>query len=346
MAHNGSSLSRRRVLATGGAGFAAAAMPGVAWSAGQAAGSAMTERAAAFVQLLDPGQGQAARFAFDSPVRLDWNFMGVSVKPGLPLERMNPVQKTAAMELIASGLSADGLRKAERVMVLQDVLREMGSGPADRNRERFSVAVFGEPTGTGTWGWRLEGHHLSLSYTLAGGEIVAVTPSSFSSNPNVVRSGSHSGTVALIGEDISARRLYADLGPAQRARALIREQAFGNVLTTAGRERRLEGQREGVAVADLHPAQADLLMRLVEVYAVDHLSPPLAAQQAARVRSGDRAATHFAWAGSDREGEMWYYRLHGDTFLIEFASLRGEPLHLHTIRHDLERNLGAHVEAS
>lgn len=302
----------------------------------------MVARAQSLLAKLDEERTRAASFPFASATRRRWNFMGPAAKPGAPLETLSREQKVAVLDLLSVALNPAGMKKAENIMLLQDVLRERGSWPRDRNRERFSIAIFGKPSASDVWGWRFEGHHLSLSFTLSGNEVVSVTPSSFSSNPNVVSSGRHRGVVALDGEVQLARALYDDLAPRQRNMAIIRERAFGNILTTAGRESRLE-RREGVAISELTSSQRDLFLRLTETYAVDHLAPDLADSQSRRIREGDLMASRFAWAGSNRDGEMMYYRLHGDTFLVEFASLPNQPLHLHTVRHDLERNLGAHV---
>ena len=308
-------------------------------------GADMLAYATAFLATLDPDRHAEATFGFASDIRRRWNYMlGARTAPGLPLEHMTEPQKVAALDLLATALNDAGLAKAQRVMVLQEVLGERGGlFSADRSRDRFSTAIFGTPSPTSPWGWRFEGHHLTLSFTLVGTEVVSVTPSSFSSNPNMVSDGRHRGLVALVEEEGLGRRLFGDLSPANRRRAVIAESAFGNVLTLAGRENRVAGSPPaGVPFADLAPAQVDLAMRLVEVYAVDHLNAPLAAAQRDRVRAGDLMAARFGWAGAERPGDMIYYRLHGDGFLIEFASLRNQPRHLHTIRHDLERNLGAH----
>ena len=335
--------TRREVLAsTAGAAAALSLSPHRACAA--TTGAMMTERAARVLTALDDERRQAASFPFESSTRQRWNFMGPWAKPGIPLEKLTSGQKLAVLDLLSVALSPDGMRKAENIMVLQDVLRDLGDGPRDRNRDRFSIAFFGTPGAGRLWGWRFEGHHLSLSFTLLGDRVVSVTPSCFSSNPNVVESGRHRGLVALDGEVTLARSLYADLGAKTRTRALISERAFGNILSTAGREARIE-TRQGVPLSELSQSQRDLFMRLVETYAVDHLAMDLAAIQRERIRNGDLMAAHFAWAGSDRAGEMMYYRLHGETFLIEFASLPNQPLHLHTVRHDLEWNLGAHVAA-
>ncbi len=37
--------------------------------------------------------------------------------------------------------------------------------------------------GSGEWGWRFAGHHLSLHYTVVGGKLAAATPSFFGADP-------------------------------------------------------------------------------------------------------------------------------------------------------------------
>ena len=306
-------------------------------------GAAMVARAGAFLAALDDAQRAAATFAFTDPTRRAWNYMlGARTAPGLPLERMTDVQQTAALDLLATGLNGDGMDKADRVMRLQEALNDRFDGNP-RSRDRFSVAIFGTPSMDAPWAWRFEGHHLTLSFTLVGTTVVSVTPSSFSSDPNEVFSGVHQGLVALVDEEALGRRLFADLSATNRRFATIAASAPGNVLALAGREAAIIGTRVGVPLADMAPTQADLALRLLEVYAVDHLVGPLADEQRARIAEGDIMATRFGWAGSETPGEMIYYRLHGDTFLVEFASLRNQPLHLHTIRHDTDRNLGDHI---
>lgn len=339
-------LTRRHTLAGGAALLAAPVLGEASAVAAPSAspGALMIDRATRWLAMLDDAQREAALFAFDSPTRRAWNYMlGAVFAPGIPLEFMTNAQKDAALDLLSVGLSRDGMQTANNIMLQQDILRdEWGKGSPDRNSDRFSLMIFGTPSSSGTWGWRWEGHHLSLSTTLVGDRIVSVTPSSFSSEPNTVPSGPHKGLVVLPDEETLGRALYDGLSPSNARQALIQTRSFGNILTVAGQEDRIT-EREGVALGDLPQAQVDIALRLVEVYSIDHLPAPLADEQRARVGKGDPMAIRFAWAGADPEGESIYYRLHGDTFLIEFATVPDQPLHHHTIRHDRERNLGDHV---
>ncbi len=333
-------ISRRRLLGAGAALAATALAP--AARADAAIGQLMRERVVRWLALLDAGQRDAATYGFDSRTRRAWNYMlGSRFANGLALERMTPEQKDAARDVLVTGLSAWGVETAENIMLQQDILRdEWGKGSPSRNRERFSLQVFGQPSATAPWAWRWEGHHLTITFTLVGEEVVAQTPKAFSSEPNTVPSGPHRGLVVLENEALG-RALYADLAGSAKRAALIRERSYGNILAKPGRERAV-AERQGVPLGDMAPAQADLARRLVALYTSDHLAAPLSEAARARVAEEDWAAIRFAWAGPNREEESFYYRLHGESFLIEFATLFGQPQHQHTVVHDLAQNFGDH----
>jgi Protein of unknown function (DUF3500) len=335
---------RRTVVLAGTALLGVAALPRAASGAGEAGLGSTEDLLAAmrrFLSSLEPEQRKAASFAWNGPEWNGWNYFGAAgyIKPGLRLEQMTAAQKEAAWNLLATVLSPLGIEKAKNVMTLQDVLAARGDGAGQRSSERFSLAVFGTPAETGAWGMRLEGHHLSHSIAVRDGRIVSVTPSSFSSNPNRITSGRHAGLVTLKDEEALARRLVGDLSPRLQGSARISETALNNILSYAGRER-ANSQKTGVAAAQLTAGQRDLLWQLIETYSVDYLSPGLAAVQKARVRSGDREATHFAWYGPNTPEKAFGYRVIGDGFVIEMGSVDPAAQHLHTIYHDLSNVLG------
>ena len=198
--------------------------------------------------------------------------------------------------------------------------------------------VFGTPSPTAPWAWRWEGHHLTITFTLLGNRIIAHTPKAFSSEPNTVPSGPYRGLVVLPENESLGRALFADLAGSRQRKARLRDQSFGNILTLAGREG-LVGTPAGIALGDLNTSQGNIARRLIDLYTFEHLAKPLADQQRQRIRGQDLASARFGWAGDPGRGSI-YYRLHGETFLIEFATLPEQPLHHHTIVHDLQRNLG------
>jgi hypothetical protein len=337
-------LNRRGVLA-GGAAFASAALLPAARAFGQdaALGSAseLLARVKKFLATLEPEKRKAASFPWGGPEWRGWNYFGASgyIKPGLRLEQMSAVQKEAAWDLLGAVWSPAGLTKAKNVMLLQSVLASLGDAPDRRSTERFSFAVYGPPAEQGAWGFRIEGHHLTQSIAVRDGKIVSLTPFSFSSRPNRVEGGPHKGLYTLKDEDLLARRLFGDLTPALQAKARVSESPLYNILSSAGRER-ANAAKAGLAAASLSSAQRDLLWQLVETYAVQSAPVSLADAQRARVSSGDRAAVHLAWHGPNTPDKGYGYRLIGDTFVIEFASVDPEAQHIHTIYNDLGNVLG------
>jgi len=338
------SPDRRSVILGGTAALGAVVLPGSyagAAEPGLAPADDFLAAARRFLATLDPARRKAATFAWNGPDWRGWNYFGGGglIKPGLRLEQMDAAQQEAAWALPAVLMSPDGIAKTRNVMLLQDVLASLGNGAGQRSSARFSFAVFGTPSETGAWGFRLEGHHLSQSIAVRGNRIVSVTPSSFSSNPNRVPSGKHAGLNTLKDEEALARRLVADLAPKQQKRARQSEAPLRNILSYAGRER-ANGKKIGIAAAELASGQRDLIWQLVETYAVSYLAPPLAAAQRARIRAGDREAVHFAWYGPNTPERAFGYRVIGDQFVVELGSVDPAAQHLHTIYNDLGNVLG------
>jgi hypothetical protein len=341
MPKNRTHLNRRRVVLGGSALLGAAVLARAAGAAEAGLGPAVEFLAATrkFLAGLEPDKRKAASFPWDGSEWRSWNYFGVGgyIKPGLRLEQMNAAQKAAAWDVLSVLFSPAGIEKTRNVMTLQDVLAASGNGTGQRSSERFSFSVFGTPAETGPWGFRLEGHHLTQSFSVRDNRIVAVTPSSFSALPNRITSGKHAGLVTLKDEEAVARRLAADL--ANKLRVKQGDSPLYNILSSAGRER-ANSQKVGIAAANLTAGQQDLLWQLVDTYSVEHLTPALAAAQKTRVRSGDRAAVHFAWYGPNTPEKAFGYRVIGDAFVIEMGSVDPEAQHLHTIYHDLGNVLG------
>jgi hypothetical protein len=334
-------IHRRSVVLAGTALLGMAALAPVAAAAETGLGSAddLLAGTRKFLAGLDADRRKAASFAWNGPEWNGWNYFGFpgTIKPGLRLEQMNAAQKANAWDLLAALLSPTGLQKAKNVMTLQDVLAAAGNLAGERSSQRFSFSVFGTPAETGAWGFRLEGHHLHQSVAVRDGRIVAVTPSSFSANPNRVTAGNHAGLVTLKNEEALARRLIGDLRPNLQAKARKSDRPINNILSYAGRER-AHAQAVGLAAAELGAGQRDLLWQLIETYTVEHLK--LAEAQRARVRSGDREAVHFAWYGPNTPESAFGYRVIGSNFVIELGSVDPAAQHLHTIYHDLGNVLG------
>ena len=331
---------------------ATSAVAAVALVANQAppTGAAMADAANKFLAALTPEQKAKAAFAFDDPHRLKWYFTPQQDKQrnptrkGVRLEELNAGQKDAALNLLRAGLSARGFDQAATIMSLEQILAELETkGAMVRNPQWYFVSVFGEPSNTGQWGWRVEGHHLSVNMTLDKGEIVSATPLLFAANPAEVKQGPKKGLRTLPETEAPARALIASLTEEQRKLAL---QPKAHPEIKEGQPTAGVGEPVGLPAAKLTDDQKATLRKLLEGYA-HRLPADLAAAELKRVTDAGFDKVHFAyWRGDATKGATPYtYRVHGPTFVVEFLNVQrdsaGNPAnHIHSGWRRLPVDLG------
>lgn len=275
---------------------------------------------------------------FDDPDRLDWHYTPRS-RNGVALKELDARGRDAVHALLKEGLSAAGYRKVVNIIELELVLREMETfGALMRDPERYHLTIYGTPDKAAAWGWRFEGHHLSLNFTLAGDRMVMDAPSFFGANPARVPSGPKAGQRVLAAEEDEARALLVSLTEAQRRTAVFDTRTFGEIVTSnAPKVEPLAPV--GIVAADFTPAQRDQLVKLIEVYART-FEPALADARLARVREGGLDNVRFGWAGSVERGKPHYYRIQGPLFLIEYDSSQNNGNHIHTVWRDFDGDFG------
>jgi Protein of unknown function (DUF3500) len=300
-------------------------------------GAAMKQAADAFLAGLEPAQRSRAQFAFTDAERLNWHFVPRE-RRGLPLKEMTSAQRDLARALLQAGLSQRGLLKAQTIMELELVLRELGQNPNVRDPERYFFSIFGTPSDTAPWGWRVEGHHLSFNFTIVDRRPVAAAPSFMGANPAEVRSGSRRGLRALAPEEDLARELFVSLNASQRAAAIMATEAPREIIT--GNAQAVDPlSPPGIAIRQLEPGQAALLLRLVDEY-LSRMAEPLAAERRSRLERTDFGQITFAWAGSIERGQPHYYRIQGASFLIEYDNTQNDANHVHTVWRDFAGDFG------
>ena len=297
----------------------------------------MTQAAQHFLASLTPEQRTKATFAFQEDERLNWHYIPKERK-GLPLLEMTMAQKALAHALLSAGLSQQGYIKAVTIMSLDDVLRVMENDDGNRrNPEKYYFTVFGEPSDIGTWGFRVEGHHLSQNFTVVNGK-VADTPSFFGANPAEVREGPRKGLRTLAAEEDLGRDLLESLTPEEKKIAIVTPDAYKDILTEASRKAALAGQPSGLSAAKMSKKQFDLLQTLISSYAQN--VPEQLAQ--ARMEQLKKAGTNvlFAWAGVEERGGPHYYRIQAPTFLIEYDNTQNNANHIHSVWRDFNGDFG------
>jgi hypothetical protein len=299
----------------------------------------MTDAARDFLRTLSPELRTQAQLAFDSADRTTWNYVPIA-RTGVALKSLDAAQRGAAARLLRTGLSERGYAKAETIRALEDVLLEIeGRTAIVRDREAYHFAIFGEPSATGTWGWRYEGHHLSQNWTIVAGKALASSPQFFGANPAEVKEGKLAGTRPLAAEEDLAFALLRSLDDRQRAVAVIDPQAPQDITTANAREAVMDDAR-GLAYRDMTPAQRKQLIALIEEHAGAQAAP-LAEERLARLRRSGLEAIRFAWMGSlERNQAGHYYRIKGPSFLIEFDNTQNGANHIHQVWRDFKGDFG------
>jgi hypothetical protein len=300
----------------------------------------MARAANAFLADLTPDQRARALFGFTDAERLNWHFIPRE-RRGLPFKDMNEAQRRLARGLLEAGLSQRGLHKASTIMDLEVVLRELGGDPNVRDPERYFFSIFGAPADTAPWAWRVEGHHLSLNFTVASSTSVATAPAFFGANPAEVRTGSRQGLRALAAEEDLARELVTSLDAAQRSVAISSDEAPRDIIT--GNAAQVEPlSPAGISVSALSAAQATLLVKLLDEY-LARMADDIAATRRAQLERTDFSQVTFLWAGSIERGQPHYYRIQGPTFLIEYDNTQNDANHVHTVWRDFAGDFGRDV---
>lgn len=331
----------------------------------------MAEAASAFLDSLAPEQRAKASFAFEGvDERTSWAYFPRG-HHGLPLLEMDECQQKRAHTLIASSLSRHAYGKVTTIMGLESVLNDIEGRLLDALRDpgRYFVSIFAAPGGE-RWGWRLEGHHVCLNFTIAGGELVSPTPIFLGANPAELRHG-ETPVVRPCGEEEDiARELLASLDAGQRRDAVICDVAPPDFvlmnlplvpdtclpgdapalpIIQQQFDRMTAEQREalrfdvaapsGLATARMTAAQRELLRRLVDVY-VERLPEALAQLEREKIALD---GVHFAWAGDERSRRPHYYRLQGRSLLVEYDNTQDGANHAHAVWRNPNRDFGRDV---
>ena len=298
----------------------------------------MAGAATAFLAALDTRQRRRAVFPFADTERQTWHYVPRR-REGLTFKDMAAPARATAHELMKASLSAAGYAKAVDIIALEQVLRQIEMLGLMRDPENYAFTIFGTPAEAAPWGWRLEGHHLSLNFTLVPGKPVAVTPAFMGANPATVKSGTRTGLRALEHEQDLGVALARSLDATLRGRAVIGTDSLGDIVMGPSR-REVFATRQGVSLSALSGDQRTLAIRLIETYA-RNMRAEIAEHELGRVRTAGIEQVHFAWAGPIDPARPHYYRLHGPTLVIEYDNTQNDANHIHSVWHDPVNDFGA-----
>jgi hypothetical protein len=300
----------------------------------------MRSAASALLTALTGEQHRLAARSFADDAARRWLEYRPRPRPGACLADMSGAARKAAHRLLSTALSDHAYAQAMVIVALEEVLDRREGWRQGRHSADYWVTVFGDPVGDEPWSWRFEGHHVSVTMTVAGEEI-SPAPVFFGANPACVSYAGRPVSRPLAPEEDLARALLDAMGAAGRAGAVVADQAPGDIRTGTRPAAAAGIEPLGIAAGRLGPGPRALLDQLVALY-LDRLPAGLAAREAVRVTAGE---LHFAWEGPMTPGERHYYRVQGDDLLIEYDTTDGGN-HAHTVLRRPRSDFGADVLAA
>lgn len=309
----------------------------------QAQNPLIAAKANDFLNTLDEAQSAKARYPYEDEERFNWHFVPRE-RNGIPFKEMTEKQRQAGLALLKASVSEQGYQKANNIMALENVLREVESRPADdtyRDPLNYSITIFGDPSGDGVWGWRLEGHHISLNFTSSSGEVVSSTPSFWGSNPGVVRTGRYTGRQVLKQETALGFTLVNSLNTNQLKTAVVAQKAPSDIITGNNRKAELQDPA-GLGYNDMTDPQKKLFMQLLNVY-VKNYQLGFSKRLMDKIEKAGIENLSFAWAGSLQPGAGHYYRIQGPMLLIEYDNTQNNANHVHSVVRDLTNDFAEDI---
>ncbi len=290
-----------------------------------------------FLSSLTAQQRSKAVKPFDDAYRTNWRYVPAT-REGINLGEMTPEQSALASELLKATLSESGYKKTEIIKSLEDVLYDLENKNPGRDKRLYTFTFFGQPSLKDAWGWRYEGHHVSLNFTFKNGALISSTPQFFGSNPAVVKSGPKEGLRALPTEEDLGFQLLDSLTPDQLKAAVLPGNAPPDIITGNSRKVAIQ-EKLGVPYSALNASQRKMLMNLVKAYADCHS----AQETKRRLGRVDPNSLVFAWIGGTKPGIGHYYRVQGSKFLIEYDNTQNNANHIHAVWRDFEGDFGEDV---
>ena len=310
----------------------------------------LTRAVREWLATLDADERALATFPFDTDERFVWAFTP-GEREGLALRDMTSPQREAAMAIVTAAMSARGAREVAAVLALETVLGDIEHavgrpGWQRRDPELYWFAVFGDPSGSDPWMWRIGGHHVAINDTIAGGKVLGSSPSFLGANPAVVPDGRlRAGERTLTGEETLARELLLGLPTDVRDVAIVDPTAPPEILTSNAARADPSRVPRGLRYADMDRSAQAGLEALIRHY-LGRAADDVAASGWERAVADGLPETTFAWAGSAEPGRGHYYAIRGPRFLVEYDNTQNGANHIHAVWRDLANDWAEDVLAA
>ena len=303
--------------------------------------------ASGFLGILDDSLKEKTLFNFDSSEKTNMQFVPYKRK-GSSFNDFNEVQKRSALKLLRASLSKEGFKKVEEIILLENVLLKIEQPPivfrgeiVIRDPLDYHFWIFGDPESNDTWGWKFEGHHISLNFTSNNNKIVSSTPSFMGSNPAIVNIKGFKKKQVLKKEMLYGMEFAKSLDENQKKIAQFSKKAPKDIFTNNSLKiSKLDPL--GLSFNDLNVMQKKIFLKLLNVY-IDNYQFGFAKDFRKKIQKAGIENLHFAYAGNFNNSEGYYYRIQGPMLIIEYDNIQNNANHVHSVVRDLTNDWGEEI---
>lgn len=291
-----------------------------------------------FIATLTPVQLGRTMYPVDDIEWRKWMNQHFYARQGISFAEMTEVQRDAAFGLMSASLSTKGFELTRNIMRLNETLAELSDDHDFLGEWLYFIQIYGKPSVTEPWGWKLEGHHAIVNYFVLGDQVV-MTPLFVGSEPARATSGKYKGLAVLQQEQNDGLKLLDAFSPEQRKQAILNFSKTGNNNLSEAFKDNVVIDYAGLRTNELAAPVRQSLRDLVHLY-VSNMDE---GHTRVKMDEVDRHLdnTWFTWIGGTQSDSAFYYRVQSPVILIEFDHQR--PANLARFAQDSKKPTQQHI---
>jgi hypothetical protein len=310
-----------------------------------------------FLTTLNADERSKTNYSFDDTLRRKWTNLPVGMvpRPGIAYGALSDKSRLAFHRVLSALLSSQGYLKTTSIMALDDILNTLyqqafDDGKIDQKTLKMTqdlkwahgnyyISVWGKPQAKDPWGLDFGGHHMALSITVRGTEVVT-SPYFFGTDPSEVKSGKYAGLRVLSKEEDYGFLLINALSGSQQATAILKQDVPKDIITNPSSSQRITSYY-GISAGVFNQDQKDILTMIIQEY-VHNFEHHTAHRLYEKLLKTGLDKVYFAWVGSLDNNKPHYYIINAPDFLIEYDNVgfQNDGNHIHAILREKGNDFG------